>query len=361
MAHLLIFDLDGVLLSERRYWDCAALTVALALRLSDPVRFGVYPDPDRVETMDQVRRLRELFFPDRVLQSFRKKAVNSNWDKSYAAVLAGLSLSGDGEIAAGQDPEDSGWAPGQRIAKELDGSLSGPLDIWGKRMQRDRLADTVPYRRLADSLEKRRAEGFYDDSASRRDPVSPFGKGEGPPGLFAMLKAQFQRYYLGHPEAATPLLRSGLAEREETIEDREALADALRSLSSAGFLLGIGTGRPRAEARRPLERAGLWSLFSPGHICTFDEVEQEALRRGVAPEGLAKPHPYTFLQALGPCRDGATVIGDSPADLLAARDAGLGFIGVGRPGVFGPEQAYAQAVVPSAIDLPGALSAAWGS
>ena len=111
-------------------------------------------------------------------------------------------------------------------------------------------------------------------------------------------------------------------------------------LRDRGIVLGIGTGRPRLETEVPLRSLGLLDAFEPERIVTASEVVRaEESHPDRAP--LGKPHPFTYVKGyLGlkapdeacldadfplPGAEEVLIVGDSVADLLAARRMGCRF------------------------------------
>ncbi|MET9495762.1 HAD family hydrolase [Streptomyces sp. NPDC006552] len=98
-----------------------------------------------------------------------------------------------------------------------------------------------------------------------------------------------------------------------------AHADPLiRTWAAVGARLAVTTNNAAEAARRYLEGRGLASCFEP-HI--YGRTQD--LR-------LLKPDPYCLLRALsamGAAPATALMIGDAPTDLLAARAAGVPFLG----------------------------------
>ena len=104
--------------------------------------------------------------------------------------------------------------------------------------------------------------------------------------------------------------------------------------------MGLGTGRPYIEMEIPLKELGLLSYFDPNRVVSATEVVQ-AEERYPERAPLGKPHPFTYikgylgknaddaqvLKASLPLEDGQQVliVGDSVADLLAARKMGCRF------------------------------------
>lgn len=91
-------------------------------------------------------------------------------------------------------------------------------------------------------------------------------------------------------------------------------------LAGRGLSLAVVTNNSPLVAATYLRERGL-----AGHF--------QAIQGRTADPGLMKPHPHVVrraLESLGlPPRD-AVMIGDTPTDLEAAMDAGVGFIGYGR-------------------------------
>jgi len=144
---------------------------------------------------------------------------------------------------------------------------------------------------------------------------------------------RFQSLYLGDG-------RSGLRERERLIPERGAIERL-----AARLPIAIVTGRPREEAEWFLDRAGIRS-----HVATLVAMED-------AP---AKPSPEPVraaLRALGAER--AWMVGDTPDDIVASREAGVVPIGVVAPGDDPEpatlERAGAARVISNLTDLEGLL------
>ena len=337
---LIVFDLDGVILSEEGYLDAAALTAAsFAKRLGTAWPAGL-ADPEDVVSGAEAAALRGRFLPASLVQELRARAVNSNWDKALAAVLLFTLL----RRQAGADEVG--------VAGEQAAALLGRYGETGKD-----LLDLLLAQAAEAALEAVEAVEAVEADGPARTTVRRFREGDGRAAggsglaLRGLVVDRFQAYFLGDTRARTSWLRAGLAAHERCMTDCAALRAALERLRAYGYVLGVGTGRPRAEAQRALQTLGLWTLFDESRTVTIDEVRQEEERTG-APEGaFAKPHPFTFTAAAkGVASARVLVVGDSPADLLAARAAGLRFVGIGRRDRFlHPE--YAEVYLPAATDL----------
>ncbi|MCW8984453.1 MAG: HAD family hydrolase, partial [Thermoanaerobaculales bacterium] len=118
---------------------------------------------------------------------------------------------------------------------------------------------------------------------------------------------RFEALYQGTDE------EPGLRRFETARFDREMLERL-----SARYPLGVVTGRPRPDARRFLEEQGIADLFSTT-VCMED--------------GPSKPDPAPVrlaLQRLGSTT--AWMVGDTPDDMRAARNAGVLPIGLPAEG-----------------------------
>lgn len=285
---LLLFDVDGVLLKEQGYYRTLAVTCAYFYE-QQCTQLGIVPPLDRrasAQSLAEVDSLRSVFLPEPLLNFLRDRALNSNWDKTYAIVLAISRLSCD-----------------QLVAQALDQFI---LDV---------LADVEGTgANFLRALEHKAA--VFDQ------------------GLFQKVYQVFQQVHLGSwPD--TPFLRDGMIQFDETMVDADLLINVLQQLRNRGYSLGIGTGRPLQELTVPFAAHGLMAYFKQAQIVTIDDVRKAENEQGLAPFTLAKPHPYTYvLGAQDFLPEAVYVIGDSVSDQLAASAAGFHFIGVGAPASF---------------------------
>jgi phosphoglycolate phosphatase-like HAD superfamily hydrolase len=147
----------------------------------------------------------------------------------------------------------------------------------------------------------------------------------------------FQEFYLGDENA-----KPGYLQREEPIVSEAELIALLTELKGKDVELGIATGRPRHETLIPLTEMGVLKYIPEERIATATSVlEAEAAVPAARP--LAKPHPYSYLRALRGASCSVDellqenlplnvrevlIVGDSLADLLAAKALGTSFAAV---------------------------------
>jgi|GEM_PF-1555493 len=270
-----LFDLDGVITSERIYWNCSGLALA-------KFRGERIPESAREKV-----KLAQRMLPDSITRGFKENGVNSNWDIAYASAI--LTRAG----------KDIGW-----FIKELK-----KRDMKG-----------VAYLKLLDEIdltEKHDRDGGSWGDAHKR----------------------FQACYYD------------LEDTDEPIIPLPKIKKALEELKSMGLKLGIVSGRPLREARRPLEKWGLWGYFDKNMIITDDDIVEQEKKSG---KHMGKPDPWPVLyaifknqEALGECLDPQDgymnvktscgegkpadakingdyiLVGDSVADVLSAKNAGI--------------------------------------
>ncbi len=284
-----LFDMDGVLTSEQRYWDAAVLTVYEYL----------HRDFDPSWAMDNVAALRKnILHNDETLVYLKNAGVNSNWDTTYAVLSAALIL--------------------------------GVTD------------DFAPVHDYLTSLGMDALE-LYDFLADK----SPLGKRGG--GAYDACVMVFQQWFLGDKLFAenfsTPQRlkgKPGLIWHETPVIGLERIAGVLKTLSEAGLSLGVGTGRVHMEITYPLDAWDIRRYFDDNRLITYSEVI--AAERALGGQTLTKPHPYMFLKGmLGKDYDDrkittgdydkslaakTLVVGDAGADILAAHSGGMDFAAV---------------------------------
>lgn len=294
----LVFDLDGVILSERGYWRVAdatlrGLTEELSLRQAEPGEDAALG-----------------LIPLAVIDGLKSRGVNSNWDLTEVMLTAILTLG-----FKRQPPETQAAIAGARADWAGQVSLWRAAD-WSGRDLDHLFADF--WAALGERSGHDVPTAWVEFLAQR---CSPIGQLAARQALRAAAHTRFQ------------LELQALAPKPETVVSRNALRVALQAASGAGWILGVATGRPRGEAIGALDDLGLTDCFDPAHIVTFDEVAQAQRRIGATP--LGKPHPYCLLQAAYPRERAETLcaaprierpwlvyVGDAGSDLGCAQAAG---------------------------------------
>ncbi|SEM67640.1 HAD family hydrolase [Lihuaxuella thermophila] len=343
MYDIILFDVDGVFLSEERCFDASALSVWELLYAPHFLSLNGKSHTTQPDE-EEIRRIRsEVFQDDRVLDWMKSKGINSNWDMVYLAFSAQLML-----LLKELYPDHK---------EEVERFLTRPvteealreLREWGGNKVRSFKPSFGSFISLFDGDEqivKHELLVYFNRLAEKwfGVPVSQFSRNS---SLWELGYSVYQEWYLGDPlylqtEGKTARLggKKGFLYQEIPIAEPEKMRTMLERLAEKGITLGIGTGRSLLETEVPFKDLGLYSAFDPERIATASDVitaEESYPER--AP--LGKPEPFTYIKAyLGrsstaeecltlalPIADGKKVliVGDSVADLLAARKMGCDF------------------------------------
>ncbi|GAA4709362.1 HAD family hydrolase [Brevibacillus fulvus] len=342
MIKTILFDVDGVFLSEERYFDASALTVWELLH--NKLYLGLpgdefTPDPEE-EVIRRVRRT--VFAEDQVLDFIKSRGINSNWDMVFLAFS--YQLIRLCEKLRPHKPE------------QVEAILQGPVDRaelnqlgeWARQYEPDFALDFAAF--TADfaksNVQKSELLLYLNELAKEHCQVetSQFSRNS---QLWALCQETFQEWYLGDGRVASSIGREtqqpgkkGFLTDEIPIVEPAKIKEVLRELQEKGYTLGIGTGRPTIETHVPLAELGLLEHFDPQRVVTASHVLQaETAFPEKAP--LAKPNPFCYVKGLLGLQqsdeqtlayplpiangDEVLIVGDSLADLLAARAIGCRF------------------------------------
>jgi phosphoglycolate phosphatase-like HAD superfamily hydrolase len=340
MFRTILFDVDGVLLSEERYFDASALTVWEMLY--SPKYIGLAGDAFEPAPEESViRRVRaEVFDHDKVLNFIKTRGINANWDMVYLAFSYQL-VRLLAELHKTKSEEVRGILTSQihREAIARVKELAQGIDF------------TVDYAAFVADFEKSTAEKqalllYLNDLVREKTGIETtiFSRNS---ELWDLCQETFQEWYLGDRLVADSIGRAayqkgkkGFLDDEIPIVEPAKMAEVLAELKSRGYELGIGTGRPRIETVEPLKAMGLLQYFNPNRVVTASDV-LDAEKRYPDRAPLAKPQPYCYIKGmLGmdchddecfglalPIENGEEilVVGDSVADYMAARSIGCKF------------------------------------
>jgi phosphoglycolate phosphatase-like HAD superfamily hydrolase len=343
----LIFDLDGVITSEKKYWNTARLTVWNLITSDNYLGLKNYFG----ESNDFLRKLPlvgEKVISSQFVYELKRRAVNSNWDLTFFVVSLHLL----GILNGVKVNSSEAWAS----------ILSSPLPI---KEELVRLRSLLQKNNYNPTLNDAPIARFWEETQLLTgtdviEYISSFSekilgvelsylqqKGD----LWQLCYHNFQEWY--------ETKGNGILPDDDTVLDLESIRLVLQDLRDRyNYTLGIATGRPRNEVLQPLSQLGLLEYFDQKRIVTYDEVlDGEAiLSRSGNSQKLGKPHPFVVLKALYPdenvevfCskefqsleRKYAAYIGDATSDVVAAKQAGCLSIGV-LTGLFGEKMADKQ-------------------
>ncbi|MFC7394488.1 HAD family hydrolase [Scopulibacillus cellulosilyticus] len=345
MLKTMLFDVDGVLLSEERYFDASALTVWELI--NSPNYLGLMPEIFTPEpTEDQIKRIRtEVFDHDHVLHFIKSRGINANWDMVYLAFSYQLILLLEKLKAKHKD----------FIKNFLEKNLSREdLNSLGQLAKQSQIHFEPDFASFNQDFKKGNAKKqelmTYMNQISEEKiglKTSQFSRNS---SLWTICEKAFQEWYLGdekfiEDEDTRPVQtgKQGFLSNEIPIVEPSKLQKLFQALKSRGVKLGIGTGRPTIETIDPLASLGILDYFNRDSISTASDIltaEQKYPERSP----LAKPQPYTYISALLgkkcsepevldyplPIQNGheILVVGDSVADFYAAQSLGCQFAAV---------------------------------
>ena len=341
-----IFDIDGVLLSEERYFDVSALTVWEILY--SPAYMGLPSErddfrPDRI-TEGQIAACRSVVWGhDALLSWLKARGINSNWDMVHADLITILWLmaetyknrSGGDKISFSfHRPEDC-----KNVGEELMGlpmpKAEDVLARWQRAVPEGLQGEEV-FRALKAAMSE-----AIDGDLSWADLRSDFWK---------IHTEAFQAWYLGDDSFISLLHhmpysagKPGFLSREVPLAPAARILSLFRTLKERGYDIAIATGRAREEMEIPFKLLHWYEEFDPYTMATASDAEESAARLG-GPV-LDKPNAFIFScaifgrdpdhykayseETMQPAKDDEIyVCGDSYSDVLGSRRAGAKCIGI---------------------------------
>ncbi len=317
---LLVFDLDGVITSEQKYWNTSRLTVWEMLCRSNYIGLAEYfgvilTNPDAV--LENGERLISTSF----IAELKNRAVNSNWDLTFFVVsLHIIGIVAQLNRAHLDILNNSGVDEQFKLInyfcrdKNIDQSITQYIiqDFWKESIDLKGTAvqEYVPV--FANKIIGKNLDLFRTDSH-----------------LWKLCYENFQAWYEGRNEYQLP--------DDETVLPVTEIQQTLAKLAQS-YKLAIATGRPRNETIPTLTKLGLIEYFAADRIVTYDEVIAAEKSTNIR---LGKPHPFIVLKAIYPQLKDARLIkmadkshprvayiGDAASDVVAAKAAGCHSIGV---------------------------------
>ncbi|MFL6558501.1 MAG: HAD family hydrolase [Bacillus sp. (in: firmicutes)] len=374
MIKTILFDVDGVLLSEEHYFDASALTVWEMLTSCNYL--GLEPEKFKTDyNAEEIQEIRELVFEnDKVLKFMKSRGLNANWDMIYLSFSHQLIhlLS---QIKDSESEKIDKWCQAP-INRETLLDVGRVLSNYHVKMDFSLFVEEF----TRSEATKQELLSYLNELAKEKLGVetSIFLKGE----LWSVCEHVSQEWYVGdeHVLASTgrpsvQIGKKGFLANETTLAPRQEIDELFQFLNASGFTIGIGTGRPDLETIQPFQHLDWLKHFDVNRIVTADEVlkaEKELPER----KSLSKPHPFTYIMGLLgketsvqeclntklPIENAKTVlvVGDSLADLLAARQLGCQFAAVltglsGKDARSDFQKHEADYIIDTVVDLKGIL------
>jgi phosphoglycolate phosphatase-like HAD superfamily hydrolase len=332
---LLVFDLDGVITSEQKYWNTARLTVWEMLcqpqYLGLTTQFG-FP----ITTPDMVLSKGEVVIGTDFITELKNRAVNSNWDLTFFV----LSLQLIGILAQLNSADLNTLGSSTQIQEIPDHGILTESNLT-KKLQA--IGNFAQGRNIDRNISQQIIQKFWQESIDLKgtavqDHVPIFARQvlgqdlelfRSHSNLWQLCYENFQAWYEGHQGYQLP--------DDETVLPVAEIKQVLKTLAQR-YRLAIATGRPRNETIAPLTKLGLLEFFEADRIVTYDEV---LAAEQLVDIKLGKPHPFIVLKAIYPhltdtelieksenSHPRVAYIGDAASDVVAAQQAGCWSIGV---------------------------------
>lgn len=344
MIKTILFDVDGVLLSEEHYFDASALTVWELLHSNNYLALA--PEKFKTDYSEaEIKAIRETVFVrnDEVLKLMKSRGLNANWDMIYLSFGHQLIhlLS---QIKENEYSRINSWLQ-EPITREVLLEMGRVLHTYSVNLDFNLFVSD-----FEDSKEtKQELFHYLNQLASVQLGVtteifSRIG------ALWSVCEHVCQEWYVGDENVekstnrpSVQLGKKGFLANETTLAGQAEIDALFLFLKESGVKIGIGTGRPELETIQPFHHLNWLKHFDINHIVTADDVlkaEKELIER----RSLSKPDPFTYIMGLKgretsvedclsttlPIANGdeVLVVGDSLADLLAARKMGCQFAAV---------------------------------
>lgn len=344
MIKTILFDVDGVLLSEEHYFDASALTV-WELLLSNNY-LALAPEKFKTDYSEaEIKAIRENVFGrnDEVLKLMKSRGLNANWDMIYLSFGHQLIhlLS---QIKEQEKSKINGWLK-EPINREVLLEIGSVLHNYS--VNTDFSLFVADFKRSTET--KQELFNYLNQLAEDKLRVkTTIFSGIG--ALWSVCEHICQEWYVGDENVekstgrpSVQFGKKGFLANETTLAAKSDIDALFTFLTESGIKIGIGTGRPELETIQPFQHLDWLKHFDLNHIVTADDVlkaEKELVER----RPLSKPNPFTYIIGLKgrdtsvkdclnthlPIENGeeVLVVGDSLADLLAARKMGCQFAAV---------------------------------
>lgn len=335
-----LFDVDGVFLSEERCFDVSALTVYEMLmsddflKLMPTVNFRTIQD-------SEITLIRQVVFEqDKILNAMKSRGLNSNWDMLFITLSIHLI-----ELLKTLDQTD------REAFLTAHPFTDVTIQELGKLVHNQQLDFEKPLA-FIENAESGKTKIYQElrAYASKELNTSHTALFEIRSPLWQISQEVFQEWYLGYRlyekvEEKIPRsdYKTGYIYQEEELAPADEIKALLTDLQNAGYQLAVATGRPRTETVVPFEDKGWKSFFDESHIVSASEVlKAEELLPDLKP--LGKPNPFCYIAAFNGnhlddyqnyaenqndifAEQETFIVGDSLADLFSAQTTGATFIG----------------------------------
>lgn len=376
MIKTILFDVDGVLLSEEHYFDASALTVWELIISTNYLALA--PEKFKTDYNDaEIKEIRKTIFGknDEVLKLMKSRGLNANWDMIYLSFAHQLIhlLS---QIKETEYSRINSWLQ-EPITREVLMEMGRVINKYSVSLNFHLF---VPEFEESKETKQELFDYLNKLAEEKLGVTTTIFSGIG--ALWSVCEHVSQEWYVGDENVqsstgkpSVQLGKKGFLANETTLAAKSEIDALFTFLNASGLKIGIGTGRPKLETIQPFYHLDWLKHFDVNHIVTADDVlkaEKELVER----RSLSKPEPFTYIMGLNgrdtsfetcintvlPIENGdeVLVVGDSLADLLAARKMGCQFAAVltglsGKDARSDFEKHEADYILDSVLDVRGII------
>ena len=288
----IIFDMDGVVTSEKYYWISSALTSMEIFYSRDYL--GVNSDYSFEKDINEIIDDSKEFVNDAFISDVKNRSINTNWDLAFFSIslflIEVLKTINSEKVIESIDKngitKDTLILIGQNIDTNIDFEIL--------HLQKEFFSKNSDIQGF-DYIDALNSELIHTTQISNKI----FSRDN---AFWTLTYEVFQEWFLGtelfnqnHGKKLSYFHKDGMLSIEKPIVDLHKI-DAMFKKLYGKYRLGIATGRPYHEIIVPLEKWGLLDYFEKEMIATHREVD--TAQKELKPISLAKPHPFTFLKSI---------------------------------------------------------------
>lgn len=334
-----IFDVDGVLLSEKRYFDVSALCLWEWYYSKAFMKMGKEAVTADV-TDAQIDALRARFWDhDVILNWLKQHGVNSNWDMVHAHIVVTLWLM--------LEQYERNHCAVDIYLNTMDdvqylGSLLRNIEVPDAAQVYHRLINVIPDRAGKDEVFAYLSKAVESSLGKSSKTWTPLNS-----PLWKLHFAAFQEWYFGdelyaqtYGKAPYAPGKAGFLRREVPLGTAEGIRQMFQTLKKRGYEIAIATGRSQMEMEVPFRTYHWLEEFDPLYVATYTDVEEASKQLKMS---LDKPNPFAYylgafgrhpelyadyVKRPGDFKRGIYyIVGDSLADVWCAKAMGAVMIG----------------------------------
>jgi phosphoglycolate phosphatase-like HAD superfamily hydrolase len=288
----IIFDMDGVITSEKYYWISSALTSMEIFYSQDYL--STNRDYTFEQDINQVIIESKKFIDDNFISDVKNRSINTNWDLAFFSISLFLIeiLKSINNVEFIEHIEQKGL--NRETLQEIGQNIEGSADFEISELQKSffaKYSETQGFEYI-ENLNQELLE-------TTQIKTKLFSRSS---SFWDLCLEIFQEWFLGtelfqknHHKRLSSFHKEGMLSIEKPIVELTKIDTMLKKLEEK-YKLGIATGRPYNEIVVPLKKWDLLDYFETEMIATHREVD--IAQKELHPLSLSKPHPFTFLKSI---------------------------------------------------------------